>query len=204
MRIIAILALALFVLVPTASAHERYTSPDGAITMVLGEQSEPVYTYDFTNLDIILSYADSGEPVLNVHQARTLTATLIAPDGQELTRPLAAQHGQPGRYDFNDDYQLTQAGQYHVRLEGHIEGHDMNGTYRLPGPREDMRNYTFPATDVPDLLQLQAEIAALEDRVDTLEANQGTKASTGYTPGLQLGFLTVCLAITAYAVRRQG
>lgn len=159
--------LALCLLVPTAAAHERYFSPDDRFLIVLGEQGEPVYTYDFTNLDLSVRDNATGEPITGVEE--TLEATLVAPDSSELSLPLAVQHGQEGRYEFVEEYQLTMPGQYEVRLEGDIDGTDVTGTYLLPGPRGDFRDITFPHDDVPDLRELQDRIDALEAQVEALD-----------------------------------
>ena len=161
--------LALCLLVPTAAAHERYFSPDDRFLIVLGEQNEPVYTYDFTNLDLSVRDNETGDPITGVEE--TLEAVLIAPDSSELSLPLAVQHGQEGRYEFVEEYQLTMPGQYKVRLTGDIDGTDVSGTYLLPGPRGDFRDITFPHDDVPDLRELQQRIDALESQVAALTAS---------------------------------
>lgn len=157
---------------PLAAAHEQYQTDDGMYSLVLGEQGEPVYTYDWTNLDFIVSedtQNGTGGPVPAVHE--TVNATLIAPGGEELALPLEPQHGHTGRYQFVSDYYLTQPGQYEVRLEGQINGTSVDGTYLLPGPREAMNDQGFPSDDVPDLLTLQQENQDLRDRVETLETD---------------------------------
>lgn len=168
--------LALCLLVPTAAAHERYFSPDDRFLIVLGEQNEPVYTYDFTNLDLSVRDNATGDPISGVEE--TLGAVLVAPDGSELSLPLAVQHGQEGRYEFVEEYQLTMPGQYKVRLTGDIDGTDVGGTYLLPGPRGDFRDITFPHDDVPDLRELQERIDALEAQVAALEAEDQNGVET--------------------------
>lgn len=152
---------------PLAAAHERYESPDGKYQIVLGEQGEPVYTYDFTNLDVIVSEIETGGPVPGVNA--TVEATLIAPGGEELSMELEPQHGEVGRYQFADEYILTQPGQYKVRLEGDINGSDVTGEYLLPGPRDPRTTITFPHSDVKDLRALQQENQDLKERIDELE-----------------------------------
>ncbi len=223
--------LAAAAMAPVASAHESYQTDDGRFTLVLGEQGEPVYTYDWTNLDFIVSEDSdngTGGPVPGVDE--TVNATLIAPGGEEHSLPIAPQHGEVGRYEFAEDYFLTQPGQYEVRLEGDINGTDVTGTYQLPGPRTSMSGQGFPADDVPSLLtldaslqelqdaqgdnaelqqtvsQLESQITSLEERIAALEA-----ADTGEQPDQQgapgAGALAAIAALGAVAfatVRRRG
>lgn len=162
-----IAGLLLTAAVPLATAHERYESSDGKYQIVLGEQNEPVYTYDFTNLDFIVTEIETDGPVPNVNA--TVNATLLAPNGEELSMEIEPQHGETGRYEFVEDYILTQPGQYKVRLEGTINGTDVTDEYLLPGPREPFTAITFPHSDVQDLRALQEKNQDLRDRIDELE-----------------------------------
>lgn len=162
-----IAGLLLTAAVPLAIAHERYESPDGKYQLVLGEQNEPVYTYDFTNLDFIVTEIETGGPVPGVNA--TVEATVIAPGGEELSMEIEPQHGETGRYEFAEDYLLTQPGQYKVRLDGTINGTDVSDEYLLPGPREPFTAVTFPHDDVQDLRELQQENQELRERIDELE-----------------------------------
>jgi len=160
-----------------ALAHEHYQSDDGQYSIVVGEQNEPVYTYDWTNLDLIVHETEAngtGGPVPGVHE--TVNATLVSPGGDELSLPIEAQYDEKGRYEFVEDYYLTQPGQYEVRLTGEINGTDVNGTYKLPGPRTSMADRGFPQTTstLVDLEQttsdLEAENQNLANRVESLES----------------------------------
>ncbi len=162
-----IAGLLLTAVVPLATAHETYESSDGKYQMVLGEQNEPVYTYDFTNLDVIVTEIETDGPVPNVNA--TVDATLLAPNGEELSMELAPQHGSQNRYEFVEDYILTQPGQYQVLLEGNINGTDVTGEYLLPGPRASFTDIAFPHDDVQDVRELQQENQELRDRIDELE-----------------------------------
>lgn len=211
---------ALMLAAPAATAHESYSTDDGKYSLTLGEQNEPVYTYDWTNLDFIVSEDSengSGGPVPDVH--KTVNATLVAPGGEELSLPIEAQHGEIGRYEFVQDYFLTQPGQYEVRLDGHINGTDVNGTYKLPGPRESMSGQGFPAENVPSLLDLQSQIegqsetdteeleqrvtelesqvSQLEQRVQSMENREDAAADQQSAPGA--GALVAMLALAGVA-----
>lgn len=197
--------LALCLLVPTAAAHETYVSADGLVKITLGEQDEPVYTYDFTNLDLILrdNTVAEGETRSISGAEETLQATLIAPNGEEMSLPLKVQHGETGRYEFTEGYLLTMPGQYKVRLEGTVEGTDVTGTYLLPGPRGDSMDITFPHDDVEDLRALQQRVDDLEARLDALGAtNQGGEVEAGADNGapgpgalMLLGAIGAALAV---------
>lgn len=222
-----LLATAAFLLVvaPTASAHETYHTDDDQYELVLGEQAEPVYTYDWTNLDFIVRHNVTGTAVEDVHE--TVNATLIAPGGEEHHLPIEPQFGEDGRYEFVEGYYLTQPGQYQVRLEGHIQGSSVNGTYDLPGPRQSMSGFGFPGEDVPTLLdlegtttdlqeenrqlreenqRLQENVSTLETRVDDLEsavsaletqdgASSGGNALPGFGPASAVAALTGALLL---------
>lgn len=204
-RIVPLAMASLALLLATApgvSAHEHYLTDDGEYSLVLGEQNEPVYTYDWTNLDFIVTDNATDAPVSGVHE--TVNATLVAPGGEEHQAPIEPQFGEEGRYAFVEDYYLTQPGQYEVRLEGHINGSSVDGTYDLPGPRQSMADVGFPAQDVPSLLdleetnaelrqenqELREDVDRLETRLADLESNvsamdqDGTPAgSTNDSPG---------------------
>lgn len=200
LSIASLIAVAL--IVPSASAHERYSSPDGSIIIVLGEQNEPVYTYDFTNLDLIVSDNATGDPITGVEE--TLQATLIAPNNEELSMPIEAQHGSEGRYQFVEDYVLTMPGQYKVRLDGTINGVDVSGEYLLPGPRGAFTDITFPHADVADVRELQeehdaleAELEALRAEMEALQAQVDSGDNTGEAPIAGFALTGALVAVVA-------
>lgn len=170
LTVLATLALVL-TLLPTASAHERYFSSDGKYLLILGEQDEPVYTYDFTNLDFFVRDNDTGDPIPGVET--TVNATLIAPNGAEMSMPIQPKFGAEGEYEFEEGYLLTLPGQYSVRLDGDINGTDVTGEYLLPGPRDSMTTVTFPHDDVQDLRELQQRVDALETQIDERNGDGG-------------------------------
>ncbi len=172
--VLATLALVLTVL-PMASAHETYFVGEYAIT--LGEQNEPLYTYEFTNLDFFVRDNATGDAINGVEE--TVTVTTIAPNGAEMSMPIAPKRGTEGQYEYEEEYILTLPGQYSVRLEGDIGGTDVTGEYLLPGPRESMTTITFPHDDVQDLRELQERIAALEAQAD----GDGDDNPQGGAPG---------------------
>ncbi len=204
--------VAMAALTPAASAHERYFSEDDAILIILGEQNEPVYTYDWTNLDFFVRDNATGEGIPGVEQ--TVTATLIAPNGAELDRPIEPQFGATGEYAFVEDYLLTMPGQYQVRLDGSVNGTDISGTYLLPGPRGDMGAQAFPLPIEHDLLglaeansALEDEVADLEDQIAELETRLAALEdddSTNDAPALSLLPLIGLLGLLALTHRRRA
>lgn len=207
---------------PVATAHERYETSDGKYQIVLGEQNEPVYTYDFTNLDMIVTEIETGGPVAGVNA--TVEATLIAPGGEELSMEIEPQHGSKNRYEFAEDYILTQPGQYKVQLDGHINGTDVTGEYLLPGPRDPFTAVTFPHEDVQDLRALQEENQDLRERIQELETRMTqmedhmdammegdmggsdggqTQENSANAPGFSLVAALAALAVIAVARKRR-
>lgn len=171
LAVLATFAIAL-TLLPMASAHERYFTSDGNYLLVIGEQDEPVYTYDWTNLDFFVRDNATGDPITGVED--TVTVTLVAPNGAEMTRPLSPQFGVEGEYEFEEGYLLTLPGQYSVRLDGDINGTDVTGEYLLPGPRGDMTDHTFPHQDIEDLRELHERMAQMEAHMDQMMMDGNT------------------------------
>lgn len=176
---VIVLALALgslLLLVPGAMAHVTTETDDGAYFITTGQQGEPVYTFQTTNLDLIIRENDNGErgdEVAGAHE--NLTATLIAPGGQELTDELTTQFGATGRYEFENGFALTRPGVYTLGLEGMVGDTDVTGTYDMPGPIEDQSDVMFPDEGLPNL----RDLAELQDRVDALEAQVNEMEDNG-------------------------
>lgn len=213
--IVVTLALLGSLAAPLASAHETYTAGDGRFELVIGEQNEPVYTYKWTNLDLIVRTASDdggggGQPVEDAHL--TLDATLIAPDSSTLNLPLEPQFGEVGRYAFEEGYLLTRPGQYQLRLEGQINGTDINGTFDMPGPRTSWSDRSFPDPGVPGIVQMDDDIQALEDdnerlrdRVDALEQQvDALQAEANTIPGFGALAALAAVGIAFLVGRRSG
>jgi hypothetical protein len=101
---------------PAALAHE--TKVVGSkYKIIVGMVKEPAYTNERNGLDLIVRRADTNEPVENME--RSLSAVLISPDGRT-ARPLKLrpQFGKPGYY--TDDFILTRAGSYKIRIFGTV------------------------------------------------------------------------------------
>jgi hypothetical protein len=178
----------------SAAAHESYDIGDGEYPVTVGDQNEPIYTYKWTNLDLILR-DESGDPVaLDEGDFEALDARLEAPGGEMLDRPLEGQYGEEGRYEFTEGHFYTQPGQYTLHLDGEIRGVNATGTYDLPGPRESMSDFGFPDEGVPTPLeqqttlekldqanqeneQLRQRVDELETRLDQLEQDQSALAT---------------------------
>ena len=209
---LATLCMLSLALAPAASAHERYFSDDDTVMIILGEQNEPVYTYDWTNLDLIVRDNATGASISGVEA--TLNVTLIAPNGEELSLPIEPQHGEEGRYEFVEDYFLTMPGQYKARLEGTINGTDVTGEYLLPGPRGAMDGQAFPHPVESDLRTLHETTADLQAQIDALEAQLAeleeagsgedgtTQASTNAPAPAALALVATLGALAVLARRR--
>jgi PGF-CTERM protein len=227
--VVALTALtALVALAGGALAHESYDIGDGEYTVTVGDQNEPIYTYKWTNLDLIIRDSE-GEPVqLEEDELDALDARLEAPGGEMLNRSIEGQYGEEGRYEFPEGHFYTQPGQYTLHLDGEIRGVDASGAYDLPGPRQAGNEFAFPHDDVPTLLDLQSAIdelrqaqqdneqleqrvQQLEDRISELEDEQSTLASNqeeieaqaNGTPGFGLGAGLAALAAVALVAARR-
>lgn len=224
---IAIASLfALAFVATSATAHESYEIGDGEYTLTVGDQNEPIYTYKWTNLDLIIRDS-AGDPVDGAHE--TLNGTLIAPGGEELDGTLEGQFGEEGRYEFSEGHFYTQPGQYTLHLEGEINGTDATGEYDLPGPRESMSSFGFPHEEVPTIREIDDRLAAVEDggggvdaqRVESLEtqvselesqiqqleqrveAAESGSEQTADAPGLGVGAALGAIAAVGLAAARR-
>lgn len=200
---VTVLALALgslLLLAPSAMAHETYESDDGEYLITVGSQGEPVYTFQVTNVDLIirehLGDGERGDEVSGVHQ--TLTATLIAPGGEEHTDELTTQFGSEGRYEFNDGYVLTQPGIYTLRLEGSINDTPVDGVYDLPHTIPSQSDIMFPDQGLPTA----HDVAELQDRVAALETQSGDDNNDAPGPGALL--LVGLLAFSVLLLRARA
>ncbi len=208
------LALALgaaLVLLPGAMGHVTTETDDGQYFITTGQQGEPVYTFQTTNLDLIIRENDNGEQgdeVPGVHE--NLSATLIAPGGEELTDGLTPQFGATGRYEFENGYALTQGGIYLLRLEGTVGDTDVTGEYDMPGPIENQNDVMFPDEGLPslrDVAELQERVDTLEAEVDSLQAqsdgeNGGQDDENGQAPGPGALLVVGLVASIALVMRR--
>lgn len=210
-----------------AAAHESYEVGDYTITV--GDQNEPIYTYKWTNLDLIVRDGD-GLVALSEDELADLDTQLEAPGGEMLNGTLEGQYGEEGRYEFGDGHYYTQPGQYTLHLDGQIRGTDVTGTYDLPGPRQSFSDHGFPHDDVPTPIQLQStveqlqqtedeneqlqeRIDELETRIDELEQEQTTlsdqqrqiRDEANNVPGFSLAAGLAALAgVALLATRRTG
>lgn len=201
---------AALVLVPAAMAHVTTETEDGQYFITTGQQGEPVYTFQTTNLDLTIRENDNGERGDEVPDAHeNLSAILIAPGGEELTDDLTPQFGETGRYEFENGYSLTQGGIYLLRLEGTIGETDVTGEYDMPGPIDDQSDVMFPDQGLPslrDVADLQARVDTLESEVDSLQAQTdgggGPDYENGEAPGPGALLIVGLVASVALMLRR--
>lgn len=148
----------LLMVAPMASAHTSYTTEDGAWVIVVGSQNEPIYTYQATGLDLIIRDSEGNPATL---ADLDLIATLIAPNGEEMTMPLKEQHGEVGRFEFEEGYQYTMSGTYHLRLDGTIGSTSLDGVEIVVGRENGVGdNIYFPASEAVSTKDLSADISA--------------------------------------------
>jgi hypothetical protein len=198
-RLAVLAALALVLAAPAASAHETVITADGKVRIVVGQLAEPVITYQKTGLDLCFTENNAARTALTTVNPGNLTATLTSPNGQTLSMALRAQHGRAGCFQFQEPYVPTMAGQYKVDVIGSANGSavDLRGV-NAGRPVQDSRDLTFPDSEVPDALALEAQVRALESRLAALETRSGEANSI---PSPAAALLIVGLAALA-ALRR--
>jgi hypothetical protein len=208
--VLALAAVGLLLLAPGAMAHTTHLTDDGQYCIVIGQQGEPVNTFQRTNLDLIIRPnlsgstdlaerdCDGDNPVDGVHE--TLNAYWIAPGGEEHHDELVLQRGQV-RYQFANTYMLTQPGYYNLYLEGHINGSPVDGEYLNDHNIRDMTELMFPDQGLPnprDTAALEARVAALEAQ---LAEGQGGNAEA---PGPGALVLVGLIAFSALFLRSRA
>lgn len=172
--VLALLAalLSSLVLSPaTALAHERRTV--GKFQFVVGFLTEPAIQGEPNGVDLRITYADSGEPVLNAQQ--TLKVAVVYGGGQPREFPLRARFGQPGAYAA--DFIPTREGQYRFIFTGTLEGQPINETFESgPGRFNDVE--AASALQFPEVVQPTAELQRqLRQAQDAARAAQAAAAA---------------------------
>lgn len=220
MRATWIAMMSLFTIVLIAGgalAHESYDIGDGEYTLTVGDQNEPMYTFKWTNLDLIIRDSDGESVALTEDELDGLNARLLGPGGEVLDRPLETQFGSEGRYEFDQGHYYTQPGQYTLALDGEIQGVDATGQYDLPGPRQSTSGFGFPHEDVPTVIDLQASledleqaqqdneeleqrVTELENQLETLQEEE--QDGTNDAPGASILLAAGALASAAFLARR--
>jgi hypothetical protein len=196
-RLLPVALLAALAFVPAAQAHTVVGSTDGKVRAVIGQLNEPVSTYAVSGLDICFSdNTTAAHAPLSGINAGGLSATLVAPDGNTLHQDLKGQFGRPGCFTFAKPYVLTQPGQYVVELSGSVNGSTVDlHKINAGGAVEDRADITFPDTQVPNNLDLEARVTALEAKADS------SATPTHKSPSPVAAFTIIGLALLAAARR---
>lgn len=196
-------ALGALLLVPSVAAHTTVATADGSYLVTVGNLGEPVTTHVKTGLDLLVRANQTGRPgITGAHL--TLNATLIAPNGEELSQPLEGQFGKPGAYTFEDPYVLTVAGEYYLRLSGTINQTqaDFDRILVGSGPIPAIEELGFP-DDVDSPKQLQARIGALEARLASLEEDGAKSEAAADSPSIDPVIALLGVALVGFLVRRR-
>lgn len=156
-----VLGLALLALPAPVIAHEHIEVGD--LEFVVGWRSEPPVVGVLNGLDLAIHRHPSEEPVIGAEA--NLTTTLSA-GPSSVTKGLKPQFGRPGWYTF--DLVPTREGDYSVRIQGTLEGTDVDITVTLQtvAGRADIE---FPVND-PSASELQEDILASADETASLRA----------------------------------
>lgn len=208
LRSVALAAAAFLLLfVPTATAHTTVGTADGKYLVTAGNLDEPVTTFTKTGLDLIIRANQTGNAgITGAHL--TLDATLIAPNGEELSEPLEGQFGEPGSYTFEDPYFLTLPGEYFLRVKGKINETDVDLRILVgSGPIPAAEELTFP-DEIQSEKQLQQRIADLEKRLADLQVqvdamgSDAEKKDGGSAPGTDSFTMLLLLATVGVVLAR--
>jgi hypothetical protein len=206
----AIAVAALLVMCGSAMAHEERKV--GHYHFAVGFGEEPAYAAQKNSVQLFLSDARSGKPVLNLgptlkvqvaYQSQKMPPLTMAPNFE------VGESGTPG--DYRGWFIPTRPGSYSFHFTGSIHGQRIDETFKS-GPTtfsnvQDPQSVEFPAKDpttgqLNDLVtretnRLRRGIAAT--RSDTL--GQATTARNLALLALVLG--AVALAITLVGVKRK-
>ena len=130
----------LLAITATAFAHQTIVVGEEGeqYRVIVGMVREPVFTDERNGLDLIVRRMDD-EPVPGLETS--LTATFIAPGGQERRLALRPQWGRPGHY--TDDIILTATGTYRIRVSGFIGGVEVDETFATHEVRS-LSDLAFP------------------------------------------------------------
>lgn len=165
----------------TALAHERRTI--GKFQFVVGFLTEPAIQGEPNGVDLRITYADTGEPVLNAQQ--TLKVAVAYGGGQPKEFPLRARFGQPGAYAA--DFIPTREGQYRFIFTGTLEGQQINETFESgPGRFHDVEAaeaLQFPEVVLPTA-ELQRQLREAQDATRAAQAAAAAAEQRGTYLGL--------------------
>lgn len=205
--LLPLLATALLVAAPAVTAHTAIYSADDQVRGSVGLLNEPVSTYAVTGLDVCFTenVTTSPRPAVNVGNPGAFTASLKAPDGSVHRADLEVPFGRPNCLTFADPLVLTQPGQYLVDLSGSINGTSFAVTgIKAGGEVLDRAALTFPDAGVASNLELAGQVAALQARLDAVEAAQASQDDEGkFAPGAPLVALLAVL-VGIVALRRRA
>jgi hypothetical protein len=163
-----------------ALAHEGRTVGDYAF--VVGFKNEPVFAGDKSGVEIVLTEAGSGDPVV---KGVELEVEVIFGD-ESTTFPIepdfvVGAFGEPGSYGAN--FFPTRPGQYSFHITGTVAGQDIDETFTSGpdtfGDPGDPKEISFPVQD-PSTGELAERLnqevprleASVEDAADTADGNK--------------------------------
>jgi hypothetical protein len=163
-----------------AFAHEDRKVGD--YEFVVGFKNEPVYAGDKSGVELSISDAQSGDPVVKGVELEVEVQfgdeTGLFPLEPDF---VVGAFGEPGLYGA--DFFPTRAGQYSFQITGTIAGQDIDETFTSGpdtfGDPEDPKAISFPVRDpsTGELAQrLDQEVprltAAIEDASDSADGNK--------------------------------
>jgi hypothetical protein len=202
------LAILVFVMGGPAAAHE--TRKVGPYEFVVGWGDEPTYTGFKNSVQLLLSDAKTGKPVIDLED--TLDVEVIF--GDTSTTMTMEPDFVPGAYGEPGDYRAwitpTRAGEFTFNFTGTINGVDIDesftsgeDTFATP---EDVREIQFPVKD-PSTAELTERIEREVPRLQQQAIAAADDADAARTLGIvavALAALALIAGVTGLALGRRG
>lgn len=203
-RVLAAVAaslLMLFSLAAPAAAHERRTV--GSYTLVVGWADEPAFTTYKNAVQVRLSHAQTGEPVVDlgegdlqvevIHGSKTSDRLVLEP------RFRVGAFGDPG--DYQADLIPSRSGEYKFHFIGTIKGEKIDeefvcGEGRFDCPRAPTE-VEFPEKD-----PLRADLEARIDRTADAADGSAKSARMALTVGIAAAVIGVAAFVLALRKRK--
>lgn len=183
---LAALTFLALALAPTAAAHASKTSDDGKVRVTWGFLDEPAYTGSKLRIDLIIRDAATGAGIGGLTGADITELSLRYGEEEYDLGDVTAYRsvkgsafGGDGNYTGEHAVWLTHPGIYTLHIEGNIAGSAID--LDIPSAHEYPAHDEIAFPEAADASGLEARVAALEQQVAALRAQQQTQAQTPAT-----------------------
>ncbi|HET6405837.1 MAG TPA: hypothetical protein VFH78_14435 [Candidatus Thermoplasmatota archaeon] len=193
-RLLTLLVLttaATLALAAPAAAHASANSADGKVRVTWGLLEEPGYTHEKNRLDLILREVGTGAGIGGLTAENITKLALRYGDEEYDLGDITVNRGAkganfagPGNYTSQNFVYLTRPGIYTLVIQGTIAGSEVDLTIPATHEYGPMTEIMFPDEVAigggagGDTSALEARIAALEQQVEALRAQQQTQSQT--------------------------